>query len=247
MQTSFLLRQPLALRAAMNIDRVPARLWIALQTAALWPTWRWLAARLADGSGSPPGLLALAALAALLWLARGQLRAAPRLPWLAAALAGTLAATALHGLPAPLIAHLLALIAWACCLLAFLPAERRGAMRVHGGVLWPAPHYAIAAAPVLGLAALAGLPFGSAAPMVWAGCFAACAAALLKGRSGRAFMLRLPLAGLAVLAASVLRGAALTALPADGLAHQAVGPLALAALCFMIFAVMSRAERRAST
>jgi uncharacterized protein YecT (DUF1311 family) len=118
MQTSFLLRQPLALRTAMNIDRVPAWLWIALQTAAPWAAWRWLA-------GDPLGVLALAAPSALLWRSRGLLRAAPRLPWLGAALGGTLAASALHGLLAPPAASLLAAAAWACGLLAFLPGGPR--------------------------------------------------------------------------------------------------------------------------
>jgi len=158
MSSSFLLHQPLTLRAAMRIDRAPAWLWLALQTAALWPAWRWMAARVTDGADDPLGLLALAALGVLLWSVRDQLRCAPRLPWLAAALAGTLAATLLRGplaMVTPLVTCLLAVLAWACGLLAFLPDARRGAMRVHGGVLWPAPRRAIAAAPVLTLAVLA--------------------------------------------------------------------------------------------
>ena len=155
MTTSLFLRHPFALSSALRIDRAPAWLWIALQAAALWPTWRWMAARLVDGSDDPLGLLALAALAALLWSVRGQLRCAPRLPWLLAALAGTLAATLLRGALAPLVSSALAIVAWACGLLAVLPDARRGAMRVHGGGLWPAPRHAIAAAPVLGLAVLA--------------------------------------------------------------------------------------------
>ncbi|WP_257645731.1 exosortase/archaeosortase family protein [Ottowia beijingensis] len=139
----------------MRLDRAPALAWIALQTAALWPTWRWMAARMADGSDDPLGLLALAALAALLVAVRGQLRSAPRLPWLAMALAGTLAATALHGHVAPLLGSLLAIVAWAGGLLAFLPDERRGAMQVRDGVLHAAPRFPIAALPVLGLAVLA--------------------------------------------------------------------------------------------
>ncbi len=152
---TLLLRYPPALSGALRIDRTPAALWIALQTAALWPTWRWMAARVADGSDDPLGLLALAALGALLWSVRGQLRAAPRLHWLAAALAGTLAATLLRGAATPLLTSLLAIVAWACGLLAFLPSTRSGAMQARDGVLWPAPRHAIAAAPVLGLAVLA--------------------------------------------------------------------------------------------
>jgi len=258
MSTTFLLRQPLPLSAAMRIDRVPAGWWIALQTAALWPAWRQIAARVADGSGHPLGLLALAALGVLLWLAREQLRCAPRLSWLAAALAGTLAATLLRGPLPPLVTHLLAVLAWACGLLAFLPAARHGAMRARDGVLWPAPRHAIAAAPVLTLALLAWLASEAADPLrvftaeasrwlpgasvhlLWAGGFTACAAALLKGRADRAFLARLPLAGLAVLAGCVLYRAALVALPTGALARQGVGLLILAAVCGGIAALMSR-------
>jgi exosortase/archaeosortase family protein len=293
MQSSFLLRHPLTQRSTMRIDRAPAWLWIALQTAALWPTWRWMAARVADGSDDPLGLLALAALGALLWSAREQLRSAPRWPWLAAALAGTLAATGLRGPVSPLLTSLLAIVAWACGLLAFLPDTRRGAMRVQGGVLWPAPRRAIAALPVLGLAALAlpliaslqfyaGYPLRlltaeasrwllaaaftvqregaslwvdgqlvvvdapcSGVQMAWAAYFTACAVALLKGRSSRAFLSRLPLVGLAALAGNVLRNTALVALQASGheasaFVHQAVGLIALAAVCGVVAMVMGR-------
>lgn len=155
MNSSFLTRSPRLLPTAMRIDRAPALAWIALQTVALWPTWRWMAARVADGSDDPLGLLALGALLALAWSVRGQWRSAPRLPWLAAALVGTVVATALHGHITPLLSSLVAIVAWACGLLAFLPSVRRGAMRVHDGVLHAAPRFHIAALPVLGLAVLA--------------------------------------------------------------------------------------------
>ena len=294
MTSSVFVRSPRLLDAAMRIDRAPAWLWIGLQTAALWPTWRWLAARVADGSDEPLGLLALAALAVLLLAVRRQLRAAPRLPWLAAALAGTLAATALHGQVAPLLGSLLAIVAWACGLLTFLPDERRGAMRVQDGVLLPAPRWRVAALPVLGLAVLAlpliaslqfyaGYPLRvltaeasrwlllpwfhvlregsnlnvdglliivdapcSGVQMAWAGYFTACVAALWTGRGSRAFALRLPLVGAAVLPGNVARNTVLVALEASGGAtrfwHEAVGLLALAAVCGVIGWSMARAD-----
>lgn len=292
MNTSLLTRSPRLLNTAMRIDRAPALLWIGLHTAALWPTWRWMAARMADGSDDPLGGLALAALAALLVAVRGQLRSAPRLPWLAAALVGTLAATALHGQVTPLLGSLLAIVAWAGGLLAFLPDERRGAMQVRDGVLHAAPRFPIAALPVLGLAVLA-LPFiaslqfyagyplrvltaevsrwlllpwfhvlreGSSlnvdgllvivdAPcsgvqMAWAGYFTACAVALWAGRGDRAFALRLPLVGAAVLLGNVLRNTALVALEATGRGmpalHEGIGLVALAAVCGAVAWVMAR-------
>jgi exosortase/archaeosortase family protein len=126
----------------IQLDRAPAAAWLALQAAALMPTWLWMAARLRDGSDDPLGLLALATLAVLTWTLRRELRPAPRLGWLALASGGTLAATVLRtgagALPAlhPLAAGLVAVLALACGLLAFLPRR-------------------IAALPVAGLAVLA--------------------------------------------------------------------------------------------
>ena len=296
MTTPFLLRRPHLQTWSMRLDRAPALAWVALQTAALWPTWRWMAARLQDGSDDPLGWLALAALAALVLALRRDLRTAPRLPWLAAALAGTLAATALRGAAPALLVSLIAVLAWAAGLLAFLPATRRGAMRVQGGVLWPAPRLAVGRLPVLGLAVLAlpliaslqfygGYPLRvltaeasrwllapwfavvregsslsvngvlvivdapcSGVQMAWAGYFTACAVALWAGRSDRAFALRLPLVGAAVLVGNVLRNSVLVALQASGHGalpgvHEGVGLAALAAVCGVI--AMGMAARRA--
>ncbi|MDO5625584.1 MAG: exosortase Q [Pseudomonadota bacterium] len=144
------LLSPRLLPTAMRIDRAPALLWLGLLSAALWPTWRWMAARLSDGSDDPLGLLALGALAVLVLAVRRTLRAAPRLPLLALALAGVLAATALRAHAPALLTGLIAVLAWAAGLLAFLPAARRVHTAQGGGALKP-----IAAAPVLGLAVLA--------------------------------------------------------------------------------------------
>ena len=298
MTTPFLLRRPHLQTWSMRLDRAPALAWVALQTAALWPTWRWMAARLQDGSDDPLGWLALAALAALVLALRRDLRTAPRLPWLAAALAGTLAATALRGAAPALLVSLIAVLAWAAGLLAFLPATRRGAMRAQGGVLWPAPRLAVGRGPVLGLAVLAlpliaslqfyaGYPLRvltaeasrwllapwfavvregsslsvngvlvivdapcSGVQMAWAGYFTACAVALWAGRSDRAFALRLPLVGAAVLVGNVLRNSVLVALQASGHGalpgvHEGVGLAALAAVCGVIAVGMGLAARRA--
>ncbi|MBH1965630.1 MAG: exosortase Q [Comamonadaceae bacterium] len=155
MNSTLLLRQASMLRHAISLDRAPAWMWIALQTVALWPTWRWMATRVSDGSDDPLGLLAIAAIAVLVWSVRGQLRSAPRLSWMAVAVVGTLAATSMRGAVTPLATSLLAVVSWACGLTAFLPSVRRGAMHASNGVLWPAPRHAVATVPVLGLAVLA--------------------------------------------------------------------------------------------
>ena len=292
MSLPLLLRHPRLQPWSLRVDRAPALAWIALQTLALWPTWRWMAARLQDGSDDPLGVLALLALAALVAVLRRDLRCAPRLGWLMAAGVGTLAATLLRGAAPALLTSLVAVLAWAAGLLAFLPDARRGAMRAEGGVLWPAPRLAVGRLPVLGLAVLAlpliaslqfyaGYPLRvltaeasrwllapwfavvregsslnvggvlvivdapcSGVQMAWAGYFTACAVALWAGRRDRDFALRLPLVGAAVLVGNVLRNSVLVALEAGpGAApwlHEAVGLVALAAVCALIAWGMGR-------
>ena len=65
-----------------RFDAVPPLAWLALQAAALWPHWRWAAARVADGSDDPLGVAALVALVGLLWRMAPLLRAQPRPGWL---------------------------------------------------------------------------------------------------------------------------------------------------------------------
>lgn len=135
-------RHPRIVDWGIHIDRVPAFGWLALQLAALTPTWIWMLQRMRDGSDDPLGLLALVALAALVWQRRRELRASPRLGWLALAGVGTVLATLLRTglgvLPAlpPLAAGLVAVLSLACGLLAFLPRR-------------------VAKVPVVGLAVLA--------------------------------------------------------------------------------------------
>lgn len=218
--------------------------WIGLHLAALWPHGAWAAKRLADGSDDPLGIAAAAALA--LWLARAapSLRAQPRLGWLGAAAALTAAASAAWGFAPPLVAALLAALALAAHIAAWLPPG-------------------VARAPLAGLALLAlplvaslqfyvGYPLrvvtaelstwllqaaGQAAErsgaamtvngrlvivdapcsgvqMAWLAYFAACAAAAFVGLRERTFLRRLPAVGLAVLAANVLRNTLLVGLEA---------------------------------
>ena len=140
--TALAQRHPRLFDELIRIDRAPAIGWLALQAAALTPTWWWMARRMADGSDDPLGLLALGALAFLVWTLRDELRCAPRLGWLAWASAGTLVATALRtGIGPlaswpPLLVAMVALLAFAAGLMAVMPRR-------------------VAAAPVLGLAVLA--------------------------------------------------------------------------------------------
>ena len=250
--TTLAQRHPRLFDEFIRIDRAPAIGWLALQAAALVPTWWWMARRMADGSDDPLGVLALGALAFLVWTLRGELRCAPRLGWLAWASVGTLVATALRTgigpLPAlpPLVAALVALVAFAAGLMAVMPRR-------------------VAAAPVLGLAVLAlpilsslqfyaGFPLRvitaeasrwllmpffevqreaaslivdgrlvivdapcSGVQMAWCGYFVACVVALWVGRSNRGFLTRLPWVGLVVLGANVLRNSVLVAFEGAGI------------------------------
>lgn len=235
----------------IQLDRAPAAGSLALQAAALGPHWIWMVQRLRDGSDDPLGLLALAALAVLTWSLRSELRPAPRLGWLSVATFGTLAATLLRtgagplpSLP-PLAAGLIAVLALACGLLAFVP-KRVAALPVAG--------LAMLALPLLSsLQFYAGYPLRvltaeasrwllapsfnmvregtsllvngqlvivdapcSGVQMVWFGYFTACVVGLWVGRDGRGFLARLPAVGLLVLAGNIVRNSVLVALEGTG-------------------------------
>jgi len=244
MTTSSLLRFPAFVRLGIRLDTAPAGIWLALLAASLWPTAWWMGQRMLDGSDEPLGALALAALAPMLWTCRRRLRAAPRLGWLALALAGAAASTAALGQVPPLVSSLLGLLALGAGLAAFLPST-------------------LATAPVLGLSLLslpllaslqfyAGYPLRvitaeasrwllapgfdversgasllvdgrlvivdapcSGVQMLWLGYFTACVVALHAGRRNAGFLARLPAVSALVLAGNVLRNAVLVALEAS--------------------------------
>jgi exosortase/archaeosortase family protein len=245
MAMSRLLRMPAFVRLGILVDTAPTGVWLALLGAALWPTAWWMGQRMVDGSDEPLGLLALAALGVLLWRCRGRLRAAPRLGWLALALAGALISTAALWHVPPLVSSLFGLLALGAGLVAFLPP-------------------AVATAPVLGLSLLslpllaslqfyAGYPLRvltaeasrwllaagfsvqrsgasllvdgqlvivdapcSGVQMLWLGYFTACVVALHAGRRDASFLARLPAVSLLVLAGNVLRNTVLVAFEASG-------------------------------
>src|SRR5436305_5458345 len=97
---STLVSTPRAAHRPPLLDAVPAWAWLALQAAALWTHWRWAAARVADGSDDPLGVVGLAVLAWAVWRTAPGLRGEPRPGWLAAAPALTVGSTA-AGFAAP--------------------------------------------------------------------------------------------------------------------------------------------------
>lgn len=241
-----LLQMPRFVGLGIALDTAPEWRWLALLALALWPTWWWMGQRMVDGSDDPLGLLALAALGALLWQQRRALRAAPRLGFQLAALIGVVLTTALRQQLPDLLAALIALLSVAMGLLAFLPART-------------------ATAPVIGLSVLslpllaslqfyAGFPLRvvtaevsrwllsvahtvertgsslvvngqliivdapcSGVQMAWLGYFTACVVALASHKSNRTFLLRLPLVGAMVLMGNVLRNTVLVAIHAAGM------------------------------
>ena len=245
------LRHPRIVDNGIRIDRIPASAWLVLQAAALWPTWRWMAARMRDGSDDPLGLLAIAALTVLVWTVRRELRATPRLGWLMLASFGTMAASVLGSkngdgaMLTPLAAGLIAVLAWSCGLLAFLP-RRTAAFPVVG--------LAVLALPLLSsLQFYAGYPLRvvtaeasrwllmpgfdvtregstlvvdglqvivdapcSGVQMVWLGYFTACVVSLGVHRGDRSFIARLPVVGLSVLAGNIVRNSVLVGFEGAG-------------------------------
>lgn len=252
MNTRSLLHVPGFVRWGIRIDIAPAGWWLAAQVLALWPTWLWTARRMVDGSDDPLGLLALAALGGLAWQIRHELRASPRLGWLAAGMAGTALATLSLTLLPPLASGLLGVLALACTLAAFMP---------HRITRLPVTGLAVLALPLLSsLQFYLGYPLRlvtaeasrwllalgtstvregtallvngqrvlvdapcSGVQMAWLGYFTACVAALWAGVPDRVLLRRLPAVGLTVLAGNVLRNTVLVALHTGG---HAPGPLA---------------------
>lgn len=240
-----LLQMPRFVRFGIRIDTAPEWLWLVLLAAALWPTWWWMGQRMVDGSDDPLGLLALTALSVVVWLHRHVLRPSPRLRWLALALAGAVAATATRAYLPDLASALIALLALAAGLAAFLPTR-------------------VATAPVIGLSVLslpllaslqfyAGYPLRvvtaeisrwllalshevsrsgssllvnghlvivdapcSGVQMVWLGYFTACLVALPTALTNRTFLMRLPVVGVLVLAGNIVRNTLLVAAEASG-------------------------------
>ena len=239
-----LLQMPRFVQFGIRIDTAPEWLWLGLLAAALWPTWWWMGQRMVDGSDDPLGLLALAALGVLVWLHRHVLRPSPRLRWLALALAGTIAATATQAYLPDLASALIALLALAAGLAAFLPTR-------------------VATAPVIGLSVLslpllaslqfyAGYPLRvvtaeisrwllalshevsrsgssllinghlvivdapcSGVQMVWLGYFTACLVALPAALTNRTFLMRLPAVSVLVLTGNIVRNTVLVAAEAS--------------------------------
>lgn len=227
-----------------RLDAVPPLGWLALQAAALWPHWRWAAARVADGSDDPLGLAALAVFGVLVARESARLTARPDTLWLVAAAVGTAAATAATFFLPPLLGAVFAALALACAARAFLPA---------GHAALPLLGLSVLALPVVSsLQFYAGFPLRvvtaqlstwvlqaagfvatrtgtamevdgrlvivdapcSGVQMVWMAYFAACAVAGWYGLRDRAFLQRLPAAGAFVLMGNVVRNSVLVGLEA---------------------------------
>ncbi|MBK6009221.1 exosortase Q [Ramlibacter ginsenosidimutans] len=252
MTQSRLLDMPRMVEWAIRVERTPSLAWLACVAVALLPTWIWMAQRMLDRSDDPLGLLAIAALAVLCWQCRQQLRASPRLGWLATALAAALASTLAIGLLPPLLVALLAVTALGAALAAFLPSRVDSAPVLGLSLLslpWLASLQFYAGYPLRVLTAEASrwllAPFfavgrdGSAlrvdghmvivdAPcsgvqMLWLAYFTACVVALATGRTSRSFLTRLPAVSACVLAGNIVRNTLLVALEACG--HGASGPV----------------------
>jgi exosortase/archaeosortase family protein len=232
--------------------------WLAIHAVALWPHGEWAARRVADGSDDPLGLAALAVLLLWLWHARASLRATPRLTWLGAAAVLTVAATAALFVAPPLAAALLAALAIGAHAVAWMPERSPRAaltgltllalpliasLQFYAGyplrvftaqfsawllqAVGMAAERSGAAMTVNAQLVIVDAPC-SGVQMAWLAYFAACSVALFTRRRDGAFLRRLPLVSLLVLAGNVLRNTTLVALEARPQslapwAHEAVG------------------------
>jgi len=231
-----------------RLENIPPIAWLGLQAAALWTHWRWAASRLADGSDDPLGLAALAVLVWAVWRLAPRMLGTPRAGWLAAALALSGAATASVFFAPPLLGAVLAALALACGLRAFLPAGQpwlpmAGLMVLALPVVSSMQFYAgyplrVVTAQLstwaLQLAGMDAVRSGSAmqvdgrlvivdAPcsgvqMVWLAYFCACAVAVIGGLRERRFVRALPFIGLLVMAGNALRNTLLVGLEATSVA-----------------------------
>jgi exosortase/archaeosortase family protein len=233
-------------RWLQRLDAIPAWGWLALQAAASWVHWRWAAARLADGSDDPLGVAALVVLAAAVVRLAPALRAQPRPGRLAAALTLCAVSTAAVFVAPPLVGALLAALALAFGLAAFMPA---------GQPLLPLAGLALLALPLVSsLQFYAGYPLRvvtaelsawllraggfvaersgaamtvdgrlvlvdapcSGVQMVWMAYFCACAVGAFTAAADRRWLRRLPGVGLIVLAGNTVRNSVLVAWQAHG-------------------------------
>lgn len=221
-------------------------LWLSAFAVALWPHWRWAAARLADGSDDPLGIAALAVLVACIVRFAPRLRHEPAPGWLAIAVLLVGAATVLSSCAPELIAALVAALALAAAIAAFAPtgtpiAPLAGLAALALPVVSSLQFYAgyplrvvtaEASTAVLGLFGFVASRQGSAmqvdghlvivdAPcsgvqMVWMAYFCACAVAAWRGLPDRVFVRRLAFVGGIVLVANIARNSMLVGLEARG-------------------------------
>jgi exosortase/archaeosortase family protein len=253
---------------------VTAPAWLAIHALALWPHGAWASRRVADGSDDPLGVAALAVLLLWLWHARESLRATPRLTWLGGAGALTVASTAALFLAPPLAAALLAALAISAHAVAWLPERSPRAalagltllalplvaslqfyagypLRVFTAQLsaWLLQGIGMAAErsgtamTVNSQLIVVDAPC-SGVQMAWLAYFAACSVALFTRQRDGAFLRRLPLVSLLVLAGNVLRNTTLVALEArpESLApwaHEAIGVVWLAVVVGLAVRLMA--------
>lgn len=235
-----------------------------LALIALAPVGAWTAARWRDGSDDPLGIAALVALLAWVWRERGALDAKPRAAWLWLAvgavalaacvqsrspllggvvgvlgLAALVAATRRRGQPLLAVAGL-ALLAlpllsslqfFAGYPLRVLTAEASRLLLAAAGVAAERQGTALA---IGGRLILVDAPC-SGIHMAWMAYFTACLVAAWTRLPDRSLIPRLPLVGLAVLLANILRNTALVAGEAQGplpsWQHEAIGAVSYALVC----------------
>jgi len=247
----------------------PAWLHLALHAIALWPQGRWMWTRMSDGSDDPLGVIAILALTLIVVRHGAMLRRSPRPPWMLLATMLLLsAALATRFLP-PLFAALLGVLSLVAALAAWLPSGIArlplAGLAVLGLPLISSLQFyagyplrivtAELSARVLRAVGFAAERSGasmmiqgqlvivdapcSGVQLAWMAYFLACTLAALRGLPDRAFLLRLPLVGLLVIAGNIVRNLILVLLETrpgglDDASHEAIGLTVLGTVCLFV-------------
>lgn len=257
-----------------GVQAMPAMFCLLLLVLAMWPVWLWSIARLRDGSDEPLGLLALSVLLVALWWRRREWsQDISLLAVIPAAAFALCASLGIFALPM-LLRAVMAVLAISCLLagmarrqpllpyfgLALLSLPLISSLQFYAGFplrvvtaeasMWILQMLGLAversgsALMVEGRLVLVDAPC-SGIHMAWTAYFMACLAAFSVRLPDRAFLLRLPLVGITVLAGNILRNTVLVLREAAGwdwpsFMHAAVGLIVLALVCAVIFRLMSR-------
>jgi exosortase/archaeosortase family protein len=247
----------------------PAMVHLTLHMAALGSQARWMWTRMRDGSDDPLGAVAICTLLLIVARYAAALRRTPRPGWMLFATMLLLSASlAMLHLP-PLLASLLGMLSLTAALAAWLPSGIArlplaglavlalpliSSLQFYAGyplrivtaelsawilrIAGVAAERSGASMTIQGQLVIIDAPC-SGVQLAWMAYFCACTLAALRGLPDRAFLLRLPVVGLLVIAGNLVRNLVLVLLETrpgglDDASHAAVGLAVLGGVCLLV-------------